>query len=407
MKISLKTFGFSFLGLAVVAGIGYYFYQRNRDKDKVDYLFSEVTRGTISKEITATGTLNASLTVDVGTQVSGIISRLLVDFNDVVKKGQVIAQIDTISLAASVINAEANLFKAQSDLAQQKKELDRYTQLLATKSVAQSDFDQVNSTYLSSLNIVKSAQAQLNIAKVNLKYATIVAPISGIIISRNVNRGQTVAASFSTPTLFTIANDLKKMQLQANIDEADIGQIKFGQPVTFSVDAYPDEKFHGTVQQIRLQPLVTQNVVTYTVIIDTPNPNLKLLPGMNATLSVLVTQHKDVWTVPMSAIFFDPKTKSFTGNQSRKTRIWTTCANVEQGNESSDTSRKCHDWHGSLLTPLRVKRGLDDGSMVEISSDSLREGLKVVVGIKEKEEKKTTGLFTPSPSKGGGRKRGF
>ncbi len=406
MKIPFKTIAFSLIGLAALGSLGYYVYQQKKEKDKVEYLLAEVKKGTVSKEITATGTLNASLTVDVGTQVSGIVSKLMADYNDVVKKGQVIAQIDTIALAASVIDAEANYFKSQTDLLQQKKELDRYAQLLASKSVSQSDFDQANATYSSALNVVKSAQAQLNRAKVNLEYATIVAPISGIIISRNVNIGQTVAASFSTPTLFTIANDLKKMQLQANVDEADIGQIKFGQHVTFTVDAYPDEKFHGTVRQIRLQPTVTQNVVTYTVIIDTQNPDLKLLPGMNANLSVLVTQHENVWLVPLSALFFDPATNSFKGERSKKATIWTVCdAPPENTAPQQDTSRACQDAHGLFLMPLSVERGLDDGSVVEISSPHLTSGMKVAIGIKEKEEKKTQGLL--SPPKGGGPRRGF
>ncbi|MES2398095.1 MAG: efflux RND transporter periplasmic adaptor subunit, partial [Bacteroidota bacterium] len=219
----------------------------------------------------------------------------------------------------------------------------------------------------------------------------ITAPISGIVISKNVNVGQTVAASFATPTLFTIANDLKKMQLQAKIDEADIGQIKKGQSVKFNVDAYPDLTFSGIVDQIRLQPVTTQNVVNYNVMINVPNPDLKLLPGMTANLSVQVDEHKDVFLVPLSATFFNPDFIQQSDSVQMKTTIWKKCNGKEDG---------CYESDGIFIIPVTVKRGLDNGSFVEISSDQIQEGMKIIVGKKDIEvSKKTNSLFGPPPKR--------
>ncbi len=386
-------------GILIVIVAVYFIFFRSKSTNKVEYNYAEIKKGSITQEITATGTLNALKTIDVGTQVSGKVSKIYVDFNDEVKKGQVIAMIDTVNLVSSVVDAEASVLKAKTDLIQQQKEFDRYSELLAKKAVSQSDFDAVNTEYLSAKIALKSAETQLDRAKTNLEYATITAPIDGIVISRAVDEGQTVAASFSTPTLFTIANDLRKMQLKASIDEADIGLIKKEQEVTFSVDAYPDQKFTGTVQQIRLQPTTSQNVVTYTVVIDVPNPDLKLLPGMSATISVKVDELKDILIVPMAAVLFNPETttttiiKASSTIVNKETMIWVKC-------EKQDSQSK--EYNGVFMKPLAVKVGVDDGTNIEISGDKVKEGIIVAIGIKDIVAEKTKSLLSPPENKKGG-----
>lgn len=378
------------IGLLLLLGIVYFAFFKGKSTEKVDYEYATIKKNTIMREITATGTLNASETIDVGTQVSGIVSKIFVDYNDKVQKGQTIALIDTVTLATNVLEQEANVLKAKAQNIQYEKEFKRYEALLAKNAVSQSEFDQVNAEFLSAQATLKSAQAQLNKARTNLKYATITAPINGIVISRNISVGQTVAANFSTPTLFTIANDLSKMQLQAKIDEADIGYIKTGQDVTFSVDAYPDLKFTGTVVQIRLQPVTTQNVVTYSVIIDADNSDLKLLPGMSANLSVNVEEHKDVLTVPLSSIFFAPDTFKVNINVINQSTIWMLC---------NDKNSNCRQYNGVFMKPIIVNKGLDDGSLIEISGKDIKLGDKVVIGTKDVVSVKKKGIL--NPPKGG------
>jgi len=345
---------------------------------KPEYVTALVKKATIINEITATGTLNPLQTVDVGTQVSGIVSKLYVDFNDHVRQGQLIAKIDTSSLYIAMIDAEAGMVKAQAQYVQQKQEYLRYVDLLKKKAVSQSDYDLVYSNYLTAESNLKSAEVNINRAKTNLAYATITAPISGIITNRAVNEGQTVAANFSAPVLFTIANDLKKMQLQAKVDEADIGEVKTNQEVRFTVDAYPDETFKGVVQQIRLQPTTSQNVVTYTVIIDAPNPDLKLLPGMNANISIIIKEVKDALAVPLSA--FAVRTASDSANNSDIYKVYILSA-------------------GDILTPVIVNRGIDDGNLAQITGDNLKLDTKIVIGVKDPETK-TMKSFLPTPPKG-------
>lgn len=360
--------------LIAVASIYLMFFKSYNGLNKPEYLFSTIKKGSVAKEITASGTINAFKIVEVGTQVSGIVSKIYVDYNDFVKKGQVIAMIDTIALAAYVTEEESNYLKANVQFLQQEKDYTRNKELLESKVIPQSEFDVINANYLSAKSTLKSAESQLSRAKINLNYASIKAPISGVVISRNVDVGQTVAASFSTPVLFTIANDLRRMQLQAKIDEADIGQIKINQPVKFAVDAFPDETFTGIVKQIRLQPVITQNVVNYNVMINVPNPQRKLLPGMTANLSIKVEEHNNVLLVPISAIFFNPDFVHQNNNSKLKTTIWI---------ESTDKENSSHNANGISITPLTIKRGLDDGSFIEISSEIIKEGIKVITGIKE------------------------
>jgi HlyD family secretion protein len=377
-------------GIILALFLVYYIFLRSKSTAKTEYDYSVIKKDTIVRKITATGTLNASETIDVGTQVSGIVSEVFVDYNDIVEKGQVIAMIDTVTLATSVVEQEANVLKAKAQLIQSEKEYKRYTDLLAKKAVSQSEYDQVKAEYLSAQSTLKSAQAQLSKAKINLKYATITAPISGIVISRDISVGQTVAASFSTPKLFTIANDLSKMQLNAKIDEADIGYIKTGQAVTFTVDAYPDEEFSGTVEQIRLQPTTTQNVVTYSVIIDAPNTDLKLLPGMSANLSIEVEEHADVLTVPLSSIFFNPESTDTSLTDNTQTTIWMLC---------NDKSSNGKEYNGVFMQPVVVFKGFDDGSLVEVSGNDIKIGDTVIIGTKDVATEKKKGLL--NPPKGG------
>ncbi|MCX6244370.1 MAG: efflux RND transporter periplasmic adaptor subunit [Bacteroidetes bacterium] len=292
--------------IVVGAAIGAWFIFGKKTTAAIQWRTGKVETGDLRIVVTATGTLNADTTVQVGTQVSGIIDKILVDFNSVVKKGQVVALLDTTYLAASVEDASSSMYRAQVQVNLTKRNYDRNKELFDEKVISQSDYDQSLSDYETALAGARSAKSALTRAKINLKYATIVAPVSGVVISRNVDRGQTVAASFSTPTLFAIANDLTKMQVQASIDEADIGKIQVGQEVTFTVDAYPDMTFNGSVRQVRLQPVTLQNVVNYTVIIDVPNPELKLMPGMTANITVKIQEALGVTKIPASALKFWP-----------------------------------------------------------------------------------------------------
>ena len=292
--------------VVVLAGVALWMIVGKKKSAAVEYRTAKVEKGDIQVTVRASGTLQAVTTVQVGTQVSGIIKKIYADFNSVVKEGQVIAVLDTILLAQAVDDARASLRKSEIQVNQSKRDFDRTKVLFEQKVMAQADYDLALTTYETAVANSISAQSALSRAKINLRYATIVAPISGVVVSRAVDVGQTVAASFSTPTMFTIANDLTKMQVQANIDEGDIGKIAVDQTVKFTVDAYPDMTFDGTVRQVRLQPVVTQNVVNYTVIIDVPNPDLKLLPGMTANITVMIQEEKDVLKVPSTALRFSP-----------------------------------------------------------------------------------------------------
>jgi len=277
-------------------------------KSSKDFIFETafVKKGSIINTITATGTVEADTTVLIGTQVSGVIKKIYVDFNSHVKKNQLLAELDKTPLITQVQQAEASLDDSKSEVDFQKATYERYQALLDKKLVAQADYDQVKYNYDKAKANLKTAQAGYDKARVNLSYASIFSPIVGVILNRAVDQGQTVAASFSTPNRFTIGNDLTQMQVQAAVDEADIGQLRQGQPVSFTVDAYPTETFKGDVRQIRLQPVVTSNVVTYTVIVNAPNPDLKLMPGMTANITVLVQKLDSVLTIPGKALRFTP-----------------------------------------------------------------------------------------------------
>ena len=297
------------IGAIVVAlGVSGYFLFGRRATEKYDFRFDKVSEGDLTVYVTATGTVNPVITVDVGTQVSGIISNIYADFNSVVKEGQVIAKIDTTFLYQSVKDAEASLERARAQFADAKRTYERETELYKKGLESEMNYSSALTAYESNQASLKQATAAVDRAKINLAYATIYAPINGVVIDRKVNIGQTVAASFSSPTLFTIANDLRRMQVETTVDESDIGRVSIGQEATFTVDAYPDDKFSGTVSQIRLAPQSIQNVVNYIVVIDVANDRLKLMPGMTANVKILVASANNVMRVSNMALRFQPPT---------------------------------------------------------------------------------------------------
>ncbi|MFD1469505.1 efflux RND transporter periplasmic adaptor subunit [Hymenobacter caeli] len=340
---------------------------------------------------TATGTLAAVRTVAVGTQVSGVISALYADFNSRVKKGQVIAELDKTLLLSALADATAVLDKAQVQTRESQREFERARLLYANKVTARVDYDTALTTYQSALASERSARTQQQRARVNLNFATIAAPIAGVVVARNVDVGQTVAASFNTPTLFTIANDLTRMQVEAAVDEADIGQVKTGQPVRFEVDAYPGRAFQGVVQQIRLQPVVTQSVVTYTVIISTTNADLALLPGLTANLTVGTAHYPAAPTVPASALTFVPPAgylRAGAGPVPAGALVWVV--------------------RGDSLRPVAVRVGATDGVHTQVRGP-LRAGEAVATGQDNGPAKSGTGNLMSGMSGGasGGRRGPF
>ena len=307
------------------AGGGYYYYKIRTARPEPSVMTQQFSRGDIIDAVGATGTLEAVETVDVGTQVSGVVQALYADFNSIVKKGQVIAKLDPQLIqtqieqqTANVVRAEADVERLKVSLADAKQKLDRAQQMAAKNLIPRTELEtaEVNvkaaeAQIRSSEASLTQARAQLNNQRVNLAYTTITAPIDGIVISRNVDQGQTVASSMNAPTLYVIAADLTKMQVLANIDEADVGRMRPGQHVTFRVDAFPTENFTGTVAQVRLQPAVVQNVVTYSTVISVPNPELKLKPGMTANVSIEIHRKSNVMRVPNAATRFRPSAEMF------------------------------------------------------------------------------------------------
>lgn len=374
--------------LLLIAAGGYFYFKKEK-KQTLQWRTAKIERGDLAIQVTATGTLNPVTTVQVGTQVSGSISKIFVDFNSVVKQGEVIAELDKTFLAASVEDADATVNRTEAQCNQAKREYDRNKKLFDEKVVSQADYDVALTNYETAKSNLQSAKAQLNRANINLKYATITAPIGGIVTSRNVDVGQTVAASFSTPTLFVIANDLTKMQVQASINEADIGQIKVGQKISFSVDAYQNQTFSGEIKQIRLQPTVVQNVVNYNVIIDVPNPDMKLLPGMTANIVVNINEQKDILKVPLSAIKFNPPQEYF---QEKIVAKKDTQHQKSQGAESVKQKillpgNIVKIWlkEGNEIKQHAISVGLSDGSFVAADGE-IKEGDEVVVGVIEQKQ---------------------
>jgi HlyD family secretion protein len=298
------------IAIVVVVGVlvGLFFLRRGKDKGGDQYRTEAVSQGNISATVNATGTLSAVTTVQVGSQVSGIISKLYVDFNSQVKQGQLLAELDPTPFLQQVEQRQADVTKSRIDVANTQLNYNRQKRLGAAGLVAQSEVDSAKAAYDASRAQLAQSMATLKQAQTNLNYTKIFSPIDGQVVARQYDIGQTVAASFSAPTLFTIAKDLTKMQVQADVDQSDIGQIKPGEPVQFTVDAYPEQQFRGQISQVRLNATVTQNVITYPVIIEVPNPEGKLRPSMTANVTIQVDTVRDVLRVPNSALRFRPET---------------------------------------------------------------------------------------------------
>ena len=377
------------IGIVVVAiaAIAVFFFAGDSKDASVTYVTVPAEVSDIRTSVTATGTIEAVTSVTVGTQVSGIVSHLYVDYNSVVKRGQVIAELDKTNLTSELASARANLSSQQSNLAYQKANFNRQQQLYSKGLISANDFEQARLSYQQAEQQVQTSMQSVRKAETNLGYATITAPIDGIVISKSVEEGQTVAASFNTPELFTIAQDLTNMRVIANIDEADIGEVKEGERVMFTVDAFPDDTFNGTVTQVRLEATTESNVVTYEVVISAPNADLKLKPGLTANVTIYTNEKTNVISIPTKALKFTPNEKMLTDDQVIKDcqgehKVWTLDGNTFQAH------------------PVQI--GITNGFMTEITS-GLKSGQKVITEFKLNGEEEGEGTqannnpFMPKP----------
>jgi HlyD family secretion protein len=407
------------IGLGLVAGTGF-LYKGADAKPAADYRTAPVTRASLKATVAATGTLNAVRTVTVGTQVSGQVAKIYVDFNDHVRKGQLLATIDPTLQQQAVQDAEAQLERAQATLDQATSDYNRNKQLFDAKVLSAAEFSTTQSNFAVQQANVKSAKIALDRAKQNLAYTAIYSPIDGVIVNRNVDVGQTVAASLSAPTLFVIANDLSEMEILASVDEGDIGAIKEGLPVQFTVQAYPKETFKGTVKQVRLQSTTTDNVVSYTAVISVKNDG-KLLPGMTATVQFLTATAENVLTVPNAALRIQPtdqmKADAGFGQQKAAAPRDSTRRFGGQGGQAGQggfqrPANVATLWTVDTTTgkysAIRVKTGITDGQRTEVESDKLAEGQMIVtsVGSAAPQPAATAGRNPLSPQRGPGG-RGF
>ena len=389
----IKKIFISILFLSIAGFLFFWFFFKKEEKN-ISYRFDKISRGDIQVVVTATGTLSALQTVQVGTQVSGTVAKLFVDFNEKVKEGQIVAQIDPTFLEAQVKDAKANLQKTSAQLNEAKLNFRRIKLLLQKQLSSQQEYEAALAQYEITQAARKQSEAQLERAKINLRYTTIKSPIDGVVISRQVDVGQTVAASFASPTLFTVANDLTKMQVQTNVDEADIGKVKIGQQVFFTVDAYPEIKFMGTLRQVRLVPTTIQNVVTYTVIIDVPNVDLKLMPGMTATVSILIDERKNVLKIPSLAFRFEAPESEI--EKSKKDSI------ISLKNNENGKNKLQNLWilnKNKKLVSVYLETGISDGTYTEIIDGKVSEGNEFVVGVIKDKIEKTVNPFSPNQSR--------
>lgn len=402
-------------GVLVLATFGFLWLNGN-GKEKVAYRTDKVIRGDLEVNISATGSLSADTTVQVGSQVSGRIAKLYADFNTVVKKGQLLAQLDPTFLEAALEQAKAAVTRARASLNQAQRDYDRTKGLFEKGLSSQADMDVALTNFESAQASLEQAEAAYKGSQVNLQYATIRSPISGVVISRNVDVGQTVAASLSAPTLFEIANDLRKMQVQASVDEADIGHVKEGQSVTFRVDAYPNLEFNGTVRQIRLAPVINQNVVTYNVIIGVSNPDMKLMPGMTATVSIVTAKTEDALQVPLQALRFTPPDSQAVSaaraefmNRMRQGQGGDRSGQGRAGSAgTTPRANRGRVWilQEGKLKPVMVRLGIQDTRYAEVVGGDLKEGEEVIVGATGGEEQVTGVQRSPFQPQMGGRRRG-
>ena len=373
---------------------------RPTSKETVNLETAKAERIDISSSVTATGTVEPVTKVEVGTQVSGIISKLYVDYNDIVKAGQVIAEMDKVNLQAELSAANAQLASAKTEFEYQEKEYNRLKTLHDKELISDSEYDQALYKYQSARNSYSQTQASYTKVRRNLSYATITSPIDGVVISKAVEEGQTVAAGFSTPTLFTIAKDLTDMQVVANVDEADIGQVKEGQRVTYTVAAYPDDVFEGRVKQVRLEATTTSNVVTYEVVINAPNPDLKVKPGLTATITIFTLEEEDVLAVPTKAFRFMPDPEILKGLG----------ISISGMPARSDSTKTLWVKKGDTISPVQVVTGNTSGDKTGIMF-GLADGEEIVTGFSaEVAQKKPENIerspFAPGPpgARGGNNK---
>ena len=372
----------------VVIAVAAWALSGGKKEEEINFKEEAVKTETLQNSVTATGTIEAVTSVTVGTQVSGIVNKLYVDYNSQVKKGQVIAELDKTNLLSELNTAKANLASATSNLSYQAANMNRYQTLYKKGLVSADEYENALLTYRQAKEQVASSKENVQKAQTNLSYATITSPIDGTVISKSVEEGQTVAASFNTPALFTIARDLTNMQVVANVDEADIGGVKEGDRVTFTVDAYPDDTFEGTVKQVRLEATTTNNVVTYEVVISAPNADLKLTPGLTANVTIYTQERSGVLAVANKALRFTP-TKETVGKDMKivdckgKNKVWTL----------SDKTLTAH--------PVTI--GQTDGVHTEIIK-GIRKGQKIVTEIivntpeEEEDTQQSQGLISgPGP----------
>lgn len=353
------------VAIVAIIAVAVWAFSGGKKEQQISFDTAPVASANIQNSITATGTIEPVTSVTVGTQVSGIVSKLYVDYNSVVKKGQVIAELDKTNLLSQLATAKTQLATAQSQLNYQTTNYKRYQTLFQKGLVAADDYDNAKLSYRQAVEQVASAKEEVQRAQTNLGYATITSPIDGVVLSKSVEEGQTVAASFSTPELFTIAQDLTNMQVVADVDEADIGDVKEGERVSFTVDAYPDDTFEGTVKQVRQEATTTNNVVTYEVVISAPNADLKLKPGLTANVTIYTAERKGVLAVPSKALRFMP-TKETVGKmkivdvQGAKNKVWT----IE----------------GNSIVAHKVNIGMADGTNTQVLG-GVQAGIKVVTGL--------------------------
>ena len=376
-----------------------------RNAGAANYQTATVTRGPITQAVTATGTLNPVVNVQVGSQVSGNIAKLFADFNSQVKAGQVVAQIDPALFQATVTQAEGDLANAQAALELAKVNATRTQELFAKKISSQADLDQAMANLHQAEANVKIKQGALDKARADLEHCTITSPIDGIVISRNVDVGQTVAASLQAPVIFQIANDLTKMQIDANVAEADVGVLEVGQDVDFTVDAFPMRTFHGKVVQVRNAPITVQNVVTYDTVIGVSNPDLKLKPGMTANVSIIVAQKDNVLQIKNAALRYRPAEAPAEINLAKVASGGSTSrtpggAQRGAGRERRPSERTVYVLSGGQTKPVQIKTGISDGVVTEVI-EGLKEGDRVVTA----EMTSTAAASSPPANPFGGPRR--
>ena len=362
----MKKKAYIIAGVTVIIAAVVAFFALDKKEDGVTYATATVATSNISTSVTATGTIEPVTSVSVGTQVSGIVAHLYVDYNSVVKKGQVIAELDKTNLLSELASAKANLASSKANLAYQANNFKRQQTLFDKGLISANDFEQARLSYEQAQQQVQTSTQSVNKAQTNLGYATITSPIDGVVLSKSVEEGQTVAASFNTPELFTIAQDLTDMRVIADIDEADIGDIRVGERVEFTVDAYPDDTFQGSVTQVRQVATTESNVVTYEVVISAPNADLKLKPGLTANVTIYTREMNDVLVVPTKALKFTPNEKLLT---------------PEQTIQDCQGKNKVWVLEGNTFKAIPVETGVAGGQNTEIIR-GLKAGQKVITEFK-------------------------